>query len=149
VDCDFCLMARAQVGEAARDTAGADHWFAEAVRLAPSLPAANEAWGRALLARGGAKGALARFDAAHAKGPRFADAIEGQGEAQLLLGDAKAAGAFAEAAKLTPKWGRLHLKWGEALAKQGNAAEARAQFRAAAALDLTAPERAELSAQKV
>jgi hypothetical protein len=42
----------------------------------------------------------------------------------------------------------LHLKWGEALARQGRADEAKAQFAAAARLDLTAAERAELAAQK-
>ncbi len=145
LDCDFCLLARAMVADAAGDARAADRWFAEAARLTPSLPAANQAWGRALLARGDAKGALTRFDAAHAKGPRFADAIEGRGEALLALGDAKAAAGFAEAARLTPRWGRLHLKWGEALAKQGRAADAKAQFALAAGLDLTPAERAELS----
>ena len=145
-DCVFCLIARAEVAQAAGDARAADRWFGETVRLTPSLPAANEKWGRALLLRGDARGALAKFDAAHAKGPRFADAIEGRAEALLALGDAKAAdAAFGDAAKLTPKWGRLHLKWGEALAKLGRAADARAQLRIAAGLDLTPAERAELA----
>ena len=145
-DCDFCLISRADVAQAAGDARTADHWFGEAVRLTPSMPVANEKWGRALLARGDAKGALARFDAAQAKGPRFADAIEGKAEALLALGDAKAAdAAFAGAAKLTPKWGRLRLKWGEALTKQGKADEAHAQLRTAAGLDLSAAERTELA----
>jgi Tfp pilus assembly protein PilF len=149
-DCAYCLLARAEVAQAAGEDRAADRWYGEAVGLTPSLPAANEAWGRALLARGDARGALVRFDAAHAKGPRFADPIEGRGEARLALGDAQAAAAaFAEAARLTPRWGRLRLKWGEALARQGKAAEAKAQFRTAAGMDLTAAERAELSAQGV
>jgi tetratricopeptide (TPR) repeat protein len=150
LDCAPCLVARGEVAEAAGDHRTADHWYAEAVRLTPSLPTANETWGRALLARGDAKAALARFEAARAKGPRFADAVEGAAEARLALGDAEAATRdFAEAARLAPRWGRLHMKWGEALARQGKAAEAKAQFASATALDLTPSERAELAAQRV
>jgi Tfp pilus assembly protein PilF len=150
LDCDFCTITRGQVAEAAGDRRAADHWFGEAARMMPSLPFANEIWGRALLARGDATGALARFDAAHARSPRFPDAAEGRGEALLVEGDAaSAATAFAEAGKLAPKWGKLHLKWGEALGKLGKPDEARAQFKAASGLDLTAAERAELAAQKV
>ena len=150
LDCVFCLLARAGAAGAAGDARAADRWYGEAVRLTPSLPGANEAWGRALLERGDARGALARFDAARAQGPRFADAMEGRGEALLSLGDAKPAeAAFSGAARLTPRWGRLRLKWGEALARAGKAAEARTQFKAAATMDLTAAERTELAGQRV
>ena len=50
------------------------------------------------------------------------------------------------AAKLAPRWGRLHLKWGEALAKLGKADEAGAKWRAAATMDLVPADRAELAA---
>lgn len=43
----------------------------------------------------------------------------------------------------------LHLKWGEALAAQGKADEARAKWRTAAGMDLTAAERAALKAHGV
>jgi tetratricopeptide (TPR) repeat protein len=120
------------------------------VRLTPSLPLSNEAWGRALLERGQARDALAKFDAAIAKGPRYGDAFEGRGEALLALGDAKAAvAAFEHAASLVPKWGRLHLKWAEALAKLGARDRVRAELQIAAGLELTPAERAELIAQKV
>ena len=146
LDCVFCLVARAVLAEAQGQTAEADRWYAETVRLTPSLPANRYYWGRARLARGDAKGALALFDAAHKLSPRYPDAIEGRGEALLALGDAKAAdAAFAEAAKLAPRWGRLHLKWGEALARLGKRDEARAQFKAAAAMDLTPTDRTELT----
>ena len=63
------------------------------------------------------------------------------------IGAAKAAlKAYTSAAKLAPRWGLLHLKWGEALAAQGKAEEARAKWRAAAGMDLTAAERARLRA---
>jgi tetratricopeptide (TPR) repeat protein len=149
-DCVACLQAKADVAGAAGDHAAEDRFYAEAVRLTPSLPAANEAWGRAFLARGQASKALARFDAAIAKGPRFCDAFEGRGEALLMLGDPKAAAAaFERAAATAPKWGRLHLKWAEALAKLGNRDQARAALQVAGGLDLTPAERAELAAQKI
>ena len=80
----------------------------------------------------------------------FADNHEGWGEILLARGDAAGAIAkFQEAQKTAPRWARLHLKWGEALVKLGKRDEARAQFKAAATMDLTADERAELAAQKV
>ena len=78
-------------------------------------------------------------------GPWFADLWQGWGEALLNNGDAAGAIAkFAEAQKTAPNWARLHLKWGEALARQGKTKEARAKWTAAAGMDLTPSERAEL-----
>ena len=65
-------------------------------------------------------------------------------------GETAAAAALqtdAEAARFAPRWGGLHLWWGEALGKLGRAADARAQLQAAAGMDLSAAERAELTAQ--
>ena len=59
----------------------ADRWFAEAVRQAPSLPAAYAEWGEARLARGDLDGAIAKFSLAHERGPRFADPLKGWGDA--------------------------------------------------------------------
>jgi tetratricopeptide (TPR) repeat protein len=150
LDCYACLRIRARVSEGAGDRAGADRWFAEAVRQGPSLPYAHQEWGLVKLARGDAKAAQAELAKAQSLGPRFPDAAEGWGEALLASGDAPGAVAkFSAAANGAPKWGRLHLKWGEALAKAGHAGEARAQFRTAAGLYLSAPDRAELAAQRV
>ena len=60
------------------------------------------------------------------------------------IGDA-ASQIRALADKYAPRWGRNHMFWGEALAKQGKAAEAKAQFTAAAGMDLTAAERSRLN----
>ena len=69
-----------------------------------------------------------------------------QGDLHLRAGDAKAAArAYADASRLAPRWGRLHLKWGEALAKLGKADEARTKWRAAAAMDLSAADRTRLT----
>ncbi len=146
LDCYLCVRVRGRIAAAAGDTRSADHWFSEAVRMGPSLPAAHLEWGQAKLARGDAIGALAELAAAHAKGPNFADPLEAWGEAFLAKGEAEGAVArFAEAEKIAPHWGRLHLKWGEALVKLGKADAARAQFRTAGGLQLSAPDRAELA----
>jgi Flp pilus assembly protein TadD len=146
LDCSYCIMVRALAAEGRGDRRTADHWFAEAARMTPSLPFVANEWGRAMLARGEPGQALAKFEAGRALSPRYPDAIEGRGEALLAAGDAAgAATAFAQAATLAPKWGRLHLMWGRALARLGKPAEAQAQYRQAAALYLTAAERTELT----
>ena len=79
------------------------------------------------------------------KGPKFADPLEGWGEALMAKNQSHLALAkFAEAEKYAPNWGRLHLKWGEALVYAGKTDEAKAQFARAATLDLTTAEKSEL-----
>ena len=143
------VIDRGRIASRARDTAGADHWFGQAERMAPSLPMADYFWGRALLDRGETDKAVAKLALAAAKGPRFADAWSAWGEALLAQGQARAAeGKFRQADRYAPNWGRNHLKWGEALAKLGKAEQAKAHWRTAATLDLTADERAELTRQQ-
>jgi len=102
-------------------------------------------WGRERLRRGDAQGALQIFRRAAKLAPRFADPAVWSGEALLALGDDKTAEqAFRKAEPLAPRWGRLHLKWGEALARLGKTNEARAEWTAAAGMDLTPGERDEL-----
>ncbi|HEV2532901.1 hypothetical protein [Phenylobacterium sp.] len=149
-DCYPCLRMRGRVAAVKGDMAGANHWFAEAARQAPSLPMADDDWGRALLEAGDAAGAAAHGKAAIAKSPNDADGLTLWGEALLAQGDAKAAAdKLGAAAKLAPWWGRVRLKHAEALAKLGRADEARAELRAAAGLDLAPSERAELAGRKV
>jgi len=145
LDCAACLRARAEVESAARNWRGADAWYARAAAFAPRLPQAETQWGESLLARGDAKGAIAKLRAASAKGPHYADPLELWGEALISTGDAEAAaGKYAEAAKFAPRWGHLHLRWGEALAKLGKADDARSKWRAAAGMDLAPADRARL-----
>jgi tetratricopeptide (TPR) repeat protein len=137
---------RGKIDEAENNRAGADYWFAKAEGLAPSIPFADEDWGRALLARGKADAAIAKFKASNAKGPHFADPLEGWGEGLMAQNRSDLALAkFSEAAKYAPNWGRLHLKWGEALFYAGKKDEAKKQFALAAALDLTPSEKTELT----
>ncbi|MBV9548975.1 MAG: hypothetical protein JO256_04810 [Alphaproteobacteria bacterium] len=99
-----------------------------------------------LLAKGDVGGAIAQFTTANRKGPHFADALEGWGEALMAKNQSHLALAkFAEAEKYAPNWGRLHLKWGEALTYAGKPADAKAHFARAATLDLTPAEKAQLA----
>ena len=52
---------------------------------------------------------------------------------------------FEEGDKYAPNWGRLHLKWGEALFYAGHKDEARAQYKIASTLDLSAADRTALA----
>jgi tetratricopeptide (TPR) repeat protein len=133
LDCYQCLRGRGQVAAAAKDWVGADRWFAEAVRQAPTPPFAYAEWAEVLLARGDADGAIRLAKLAAARAPRFADPVETWGEALLAKGEAAgAAERFAAADKLAPHWVANHLRWSQALAKLGKAGEARAQAEAAA-----------------
>jgi Flp pilus assembly protein TadD len=68
------------------------------------------------------------------------------GEALMLKNRSDLALAkFEEANKYAPNWGRLHLKWGEAMLWSGRKDDARNQFAAAAGLDLSVAEKAELA----
>jgi Flp pilus assembly protein TadD len=146
LDCYRCVDARGVIASAAGDWAGADRWFGEAERLAPSPPFAYADQAQSRLARGDVSGAIALLQTAYAKSPHYADGLELWGEALAKRGDyAGAAAKYAEADRYAPQWGRNHLKWAEALAKSGKTGEARAQKQAAGGLELTAADRAELN----
>ena len=146
LNCYLCLRMRGVAATGRRDFAGADGWFARAVRLGPSLPFAHMDWAKALLAKGDVDGAIAQLVLANKAGPHFADPLELWGEALARKGDlAVAVAKFAEADKFAPRWGRNHLLWGEALARLGKSGEAQRQFNAAAGLDLSVADRAELA----
>jgi len=145
-DCYFCLRVRGQIAQVQKDWSTSAHWFARAVALAPSIPFAYSEWGAMLMAKGDFAGAIARFEIAHAKGPRFADPLEMWGEVLIAQNRSDLALAkFEEAAKYAPHWGRLRLKWGEALWWSGKQDDAKKQFAIAAGLDLTPSEKSELA----
>ncbi len=148
-NCQPCVLAAAEAAEALDRPADAEAKFALAARMAPSLPQASYHWAQARFARGDLAGALAQALEAERRGPRWADPLKLEGDIRLRQGDPKAAAAhYAAAARLAPRWGALHLKWGDALTKLGKAEEARAKWLAAAGMDLTAADRAELSARR-
>jgi tetratricopeptide (TPR) repeat protein len=146
LDCYQCNRARAVIDVAERKWAAAAWWFARTVKLAPSIPFAYSDWGEMLLCKGDLDGAIAKFSAAHEKGPHFADPLEMWGEALIAKNRTDLALAkFEEANKYAPNWGRLHVKWGEALQWSGDKPGAEKQFAAAARLDLTPSEKSELA----
>jgi len=101
-----------------------------------------------LLAKGDADGAIAKFEEAHKRGPHFADALEGSGEALMAKNEpGRALEKFAAANTYTPNWGRLHLEWGEALLATGRTDDAKMQFDAASGLELSAADRAALKSK--
>jgi tetratricopeptide (TPR) repeat protein len=107
LDCYLCLRVRGLVAAEARDWPSAERWFAEAVRQAPSSPFAYTEWGEMLLAKGDLAEAIGKFEAAHARGPRWADPLELWGEALMRRGDrAGAAAKFREAVQDAPHWDR-------------------------------------------
>ncbi len=145
-DCVRCLVGRGQLAAAKGDAAGADRWFSEAMKAAPSVPQPAFEWGRVKLARGDAAGAIKLFDQAHKKGPHWAEPLKFEADALAAQGKAaKAAALYAQAAERAPRWGGLHFAWGSALARAGKLAEARTKWQAAAAMDLLPAERAELA----
>jgi len=145
-DCYLCLIGRAKVAALEGNPARADWWFDRAVSADPSLPLAYAEWGEALLARGAPDAAIERFKLSNRKGPHFADPLEGWGEALMARNQSHLALAkFETANRYAPNWGRLHLKWGEALYYAGKTDDARAQFARAAALEMTAGDKAELA----
>jgi tetratricopeptide (TPR) repeat protein len=88
-----------------------------------------------LLLKGDAAGAVEKFKRANAQGPRFADALEGWGEALVMQNRSdRALPKFAEAARYAPNWKRLHRKWGEALSYLGKTGEAAKQLAIARSL---------------
>ena len=145
-DCDTCMIVRGQIAAMQNHWARAEFWFAAAAKRAPSIPFADEAWGRMLLAKGDLDGAIAKFESANKKGPHFADPLEGWGEALMARKRADLAlTKFEDANRYAPNWGRLHLKWGEALWWSENKEEARKQFAIASRLDLSPAERSQLA----
>ncbi|HEY2032210.1 MAG TPA: hypothetical protein VGH02_00845 [Rhizomicrobium sp.] len=137
-DCYTCVRTRGQIASLQKNWTGAEYWFADAVRQAPSIPFAYADWGQMLMAKGDDDGAIAKFEIANQKGPHFADPLEMWGEALIAKNHSDLALAkFEEANKYAPNWGRLHLKWGEALVWAGKKDEARKQFAIARSLELS------------
>jgi tetratricopeptide (TPR) repeat protein len=109
LDCADCVRIHGLVAAQKRDWRQADHWFAQAVRQAPSLPFAYTDWGDALAARGDLDGAERQFRTASEKGPRFADPLKGWGDVLARQGRWKEALAkYDEALKDAPAWTALH-----------------------------------------
>jgi len=126
LDCYLCVRIRARIAAASGDNSAADHWFAEAVRQAPSIPYAETEWGAVLLARSDMDRAISKFYAAHTVGPHFADPLKGWGDAlahQLRWKEAIA--VYDEALTYAPNWAELRSALGEAVQHEDTHKESR------------------------
>lgn len=104
-DCYACAIARGELARAQGNPHEADSWFIRASQLGPSLPFADEAWGRVELARGHLSIAPGRFASAVRRAPRWADPQKGWGDVLALQGQWREALDHYDAAlKLAPTW---------------------------------------------
>jgi tetratricopeptide (TPR) repeat protein len=118
LDCYLCVRVRGQIAALHRDWPSAERWFAEAVRQAPSIPFAYSEWGNMQLSKGETNSALAKFAAAHLRGPHFADPLKGWGDALARQGQwSPALAKYDEALEYAPNWKELKAAR-EAVAKQ-------------------------------
>jgi tetratricopeptide (TPR) repeat protein len=103
-----CYRFRADILDARGDWGGAQQAYAEALALAPDLPAAYYSWGLALARHGDLSGAATKFKDANARGPGWADPLKGWGDVLSKQGQLKQALAkYQEALKYAPNWAAL------------------------------------------
>ena len=75
-----CYRFRADILDGRGDWAGAQKAYAEAVALAPDLPAAYYSWGVALAKHGDLADAEAKLKDANKRGPHWADPLKAWGD---------------------------------------------------------------------
>ena len=113
-----CYRFRADILDGRGDWPGAQKAYADAVALAPDLPAAYYSWGVALARHGDLAGAAAKFKDANQRGPHWADPLKAWGDVLVKQGKTKEALAkYDEALKYAPNWKQLK-EAREAAAKQ-------------------------------
>ncbi|HUB58978.1 MAG TPA: tetratricopeptide repeat protein [Candidatus Micrarchaeia archaeon] len=118
------------------DLPGAVTEFAEAVRIQPDDPIANNALGGALLASGRVDEAIAHLNIALKGRPDYFDAHYNLGNALATQGDFTGALThFRAAVRLNPGDAGAEANLGSALAETGNLKEARLHFERALQID--------------
>jgi tetratricopeptide (TPR) repeat protein len=104
-----CYRFRGDILDHRGDWVGARSAYAQAVAIAPDLPAGYYSWGVALARHGDPAGALAKLAAANQRGPHWADPLKASGDILARLGRWKEALAkYDEALKYAPAWVALH-----------------------------------------
>ena len=106
-----CYRFRGDVLELRGDWAGAQDWYAKAVKLAPSIPSGYYSWGLALAKHGDLEGATAKLKEANQKSPHWADPLKAWGDVLVKQGKSQ------EALKFAPNWKELK-QVREAITKQ-------------------------------
>jgi tetratricopeptide (TPR) repeat protein len=103
-----CYRFHADILDARGDWVKAQKAYADAVALAPDLPAAYYSWGVALLKHGDLDGAVAKLKEANQKGPHWADPLKVWGDILVKRGHAKEALVkYDEALEYAPNWAAL------------------------------------------
>jgi tetratricopeptide (TPR) repeat protein len=103
-----CERFQGDVLSARGDWAGAQVWYAKAVKLGPSIPSGYYSWGVALAKHGDLDGAAAKLKDAHRKGPHWADPLKAWGDVLVQQGHQKEALIkYDEALKYAPNWTAL------------------------------------------
>jgi tetratricopeptide (TPR) repeat protein len=103
-----CYRFKGDVLDLRGDWAGAQEWYARAVKLGPSMPAGYYSWGMALFRHGDLEGAAAKFKDANHKSPHWADPLKAWGDVLVKQGNTKDALAkYDEALKYAPNWMQL------------------------------------------
>jgi tetratricopeptide (TPR) repeat protein len=115
-----CYRFRGDLLDLRGDWAGAQAWYAKAVKLGPSIPSGYYSWGVALAKHGDLDGAAAKFKDANQKGPHWADPLKAWGDVLAKQGHTKEALVkYDEALKYAPNWKQLK-EAREAAAKQNS-----------------------------
>jgi tetratricopeptide (TPR) repeat protein len=103
-----CYRFRGDILDGRGNWAGAQKAYADAVALAPDLPAAYYSWGVALAKHRDLDGAVAKLKDANLKGPHWADPLKAWGDVLAKQGKTKEALAkYDEALKYAPNWKQL------------------------------------------
>jgi tetratricopeptide (TPR) repeat protein len=103
-----CYRFRGDILEGRGDWPGAQKAYAQAVALAPNLPAGYYSWGVALAKHGDLAGAETKLKDANQRGPHWADPLKAWGDVLVKQGKTKEALAkYDEALKYAPNWKQL------------------------------------------
>lgn len=103
-----CYRFRADILDGRGDWVGAQKAYADAVALAPDLPAAYYSWGVALARHGDLAGAMGKLKDANQRGPHWADPLKVWGDVLVKQGHTREALAkYDEALKYAPNWKQL------------------------------------------
>jgi tetratricopeptide (TPR) repeat protein len=103
-----CYRLRGDILDHRGDWAAAQKAYADAVALAPDLPAAYYSWGVALARHGDFAGAEPKLKDANQRGPHWADPLKAWGDMLAKQGHAKEALVkYDEALKYAPNWAAL------------------------------------------